>query len=268
MPDFAQSLMPSLQSIMDLARSTVNDMFPGIAGQNGRILSNDAAFTLPYLNEAFDTLQRKLRLEGVTFPDKVAILNNLVPLAQANPNISVYVGYNGYFDGLQMHATPMLPGDLLQPYWVKEQNVGSNVPFQPMGEPQGGVESVIQGPYLGVWDWRGYRIYMPGSLVAKNIQIRYKSGQPPIDVPASQFSVTKVNIMDSKTALAYMVASQYAVTRGAADITKLDAKAEDAISDMAQEYVRRSQGISYRRKPYGGSNSDDGGSMGQTGVNN
>jgi hypothetical protein len=244
---------------MDKARAFVNDSFPGLVNGvltpgAGRILTNDAAFTLPYLNEAFSKLQRKLRTEGVTFPDKTVILNNLTALAQSDPSVAVYVGYNGYFNGFQMSPVPMLPGDLLQPYFLEEQTVGTNVPFVPMAQPQEGVQSCIQGQRLGVWQWKGYRIYMPGSLVAKNIRVTYKCGQPPLDVAPSDFSTAVVNILDSESALAYYVAEQYALARGGADPEKMAAGAEDAINDMVQEWVRRGQSVTYRRQPYHGSN--------------
>lgn len=252
MPDFAQSFFPSLDQIMQLARSIVNDTFPGTGGQQGRILTNDAPFTLPYLNNAFDTLQRKLRNEGVTFPIKDNfILTNVTPVVTPSPNVQVYVGFSGYFDGTNQHPTPSLPNDLMQPYELWEQDIGSGLRFDLMSQSQSGLPSVIQGRYLSVWEWRNYQIVMPGSTVAKNLRLRYKSGQPPLNVLPAQFASTNVQILDSKTVIAYLVAAQYAEARGA-DATKLEAKAQDAIDDMANEYVRRAQTVPYRRKPYGG----------------
>src|SRR5207253_1601752 len=147
---------------------------------------------------AFRTLQRKLRLEGVTFPTKDnVILENLTSVIEVDSNVQVYVGYNGYFDGTTLHATPKLPSDLMQPKFLWEQTVGSGFPFQPMTTPNGQtLPSVSQGPYLGFWEWRNYKIYMVGATQIKNLRLRYRSGQPPLDIPAADFATTSINIAD------------------------------------------------------------------------
>jgi len=268
MATFQQSGFPTVEDVMNLARSIVNDMFPGINNTNGRILTDDAPFTLPYINSAFKSLQRKLRVEGVTFPIKDnVILTNLTPIAAPDPTIQIAVTYSGYFDGVQNHATPMLPPDLIQPLEVAEQTLGTNLPFSVMTEP-GSIHSMNQGNFLSVWEWRNYGIYMPGSLLAKNLRLRYTSGQPPLNIPSSSFASTSVNIVDSQEALAYLIAAQYALARGGAspDVAALKAQADEVIGEMALEFVRRSQGVQYRRPAYqssGGNNV----TLGSTGQN-
>jgi len=272
MPIIPSSGFPTVQTVMDLARSIVNDAFPGITATpgEGRILTNSAAFTLPYLNSAFRTLQRKLRNEGVTFPiqDNV-ILYNLTPVVQIDPAVQVFVGFDGYFDGTTMHASPKLPSDCMQVLVVQERTSGTDLPFVPMKQPQEGLTSVWQGSWLGMWEWRKYRINMVGSINTKDIRIRYQSGQLPISAPAADFDSTVINILDSEDALAYLVAIQYAQARGAADTALLQQKAAEVIDDMAQEWVRRAQTVNYRRPAYGGGGSGDqvGGAAGQTGGN-
>jgi len=257
-------------SIANLARSVVNDTFTGVNGQQGRIFTNDAPFMLPYFNSAFRTLQRKLRNEGVTFPIKDnVILTNMTPVVEVNNAVQVYVGYDGYFDGTTMHATPKLPSDLLQPYLVQEQTIGSGFPFTPMAQPEEGLPSAIQGPMLKMWEWRNYKIYMIGSTQAKNLRLRYQSGQPPLDVPAADFDTTAVGIIDCEDAMAFLMVGLYGASRGANPqvLLGLEQKADAAISDMALEYVRRSQTVTYRRTAYGEGGSNDGGNtnLGQAG---
>jgi hypothetical protein len=254
LPVFSQTGFPTVEEVISLARARVNDTFPGIAGAEGRILTDTAPFTLRYLNSALRKLQRKLRLEGVTFPirDNV-ILTNLTPVSAQDPSIQVFVGYSGYFDGALMHATPMLPSDLVQPLEVSEQMVGSNVQFTGM-TPMRGIPSVIQGQWLQYWEWRNYGIYMPGATQAKNLRLRYTAGQPPINAPASSFASTSINILDSGDVLADMIAAQYAFARGGAttELAALKEEIDDTISDMAQEYIRSAQSLVIRRIPYGG----------------
>jgi hypothetical protein len=273
MPSFDQAVFPTVETIMDLARSIVNDMFPGVGGQNGRILTDDAKFTLPYFNSALKTLQRKLRNEGCTFPIKDnVILFNLTPVVAIDPTVQTFVGFNGYFDGTAMHATPMLPSDCIQVVEVEEQTVGNTqMPFIPMTQPQGKLVSTFQGQFIKFWEWRQYQINMIGATVAKNLRIRYTSGQPPINAPPASFPTTVVNIIDSEEALAYLIAEKYAQARGVGPDVKEDIKNKiaETIDDMSTEWVRRQQSVTYRRAAYGdgGSDSNSGGTggLGQTG---
>lgn len=256
MPIIQSSIFPTLESIMDLARATVNDMYPGVGGTNGRILTDSAPFTLVYLNSAFRIVQRKLRNEGVTFPIKDnVILFNLTPVVQVDPNVQVSVGYNGYFDGTVTHPTPALPSDCVQPQALWEQIVGSGLPFVPMRLAQASIPSIFQGPYFGTWEWRNYQLFMPGSQSVENIRLRYTSGQPPFASLPQDFSTTQVNIIDSQEAIAFQVALQYGRARGAAPdaLQNVEAQFAEAIDDMAQEWVRQAQNTDKRRQPYGGS---------------
>jgi len=272
MPIANQAGMPTVEDVTTLWRSIVNDTFTGVGGKQGRICSDDAPFTLPFLNSAFRTLQRKLRIEGVTFPIKDnVILQNLTPVVRVDPAVQVYVGFNGYYDGTVLHANPRLPSDLMQPLFLWEQTVGTGFDYQPMDVPNGSVlPSVQQGPNLCAWDWRNYRIYMVGATMLKNLRLRYQSGQPPLDIPPADFATTSINILDCQEALANMMAAMYGRARGAnpQTIASIDQAVEQAIDDMASEYVRQSQGNPNRRIPYGngGSNNDGNGSLGQSGV--
>lgn len=266
MPNAQQSGFPTLGTIMDLARAYVNDSYPGVGGTTGRILTNGAPFTIPYINSALRVVNRKLRNEGVTFPIKDnVILNNLTAVAQADPSIQVFVGFDGYFDGVTMHASPKLPSDCLQVFDVWEQTVGSDQNFAPMVQPQGGLPSAFQTSWLGVWEWRQYRIYMIGSILAKNIRLRYLSGQPPFNSPPADFDTTPVNILDCEEAMAYAIAEQYARARGA-DPTAMTNGLNQSIDDMAQEWVRQQQNVNFRRPAYNGAGSNDNGTpLGPTG---
>jgi len=262
-----QSLFPSIDSVFQLARSIVNDTFTGVNGAQGRILTNDAPFSIPMLNSALRTLQRKLRNEGVTWPiQDNFILSNVTAVVAPDPAVQIYIGYNGYFDGTTLHASPTLPNDLMQPYMVEERTTNSGLPFTEMTQPQAGLPSTLQGSYLGVWEWRNYKIYMPGSTLTKDLRLRYKSVLVPLNVPSSAFASTSINIIDCEDALAYHIAAMYATARGAAAAEELYKMRDDAIFDIANEWVRRGQAVAYRRPAYSGSQQggSNGGQVGQT----
>jgi hypothetical protein len=82
----------------------------------------------------------------------------------------------------------------------------------------------------------------------------------PLDVPPADFAKTAINIIDSQEALAYHMAGMYANARGAQAVEGLLAQRDDAISDMANEWVRRGQTVRLTRQPYpsGGSGNVNG----------
>jgi hypothetical protein len=247
----ANGVFPLLQDIMDLARSIVNDMYKGVGNTNGRILTNDANFTLPYLNSAGRTVYRKLRNEGVTFPikDNVKLLN--IPIVDP-PSVQsqIEIGYDGTFNGQVMSPLPALPPDLVQPLVVRAQLANSQTPYCPLVPAQQGLPSGLQGPTLGPWDWRDYKICLNGSTQLWNLDLRYTSGLRTISAQPSQFATTRFSIIDSCDAMAYWVAVEFGQARGA-DTSKVEAKFTEAIADMALEWVRQQQERSFRRIPYG-----------------
>jgi hypothetical protein len=258
-PNFQQSNFPTIGEIMDLTRSIVNDTFPGISGTTGRIFTDDAPFTIPFLNSALRKVQRKLRNEGVTFPIVDGALLNAIPAVVA-PNSSVFIniGFSGTNNGTTNSPVPALPGDCMQVYSVRQRLSGSNLQFTPMQQSQGGLPSCYQGDGLGFWEWRKYAIWMNGSLQKYDLMIRYLSGQPPLNTPATDFDTTPIYILDCQDAVANLMAGMYGTARGVSDTTlaKTEADAQDAIDEMALEYIRRGQSVIYRRAAYSGSNNN------------
>lgn len=271
MPNAQPTAFPVIEDVTTLWRSLVNDTFTGLQGTQGRIATDSAPFTLPFLNAAVRTLARKLRNEGATFPIKDGIiLRAIPPVVQADPAVFINIGFNGTNNGTTTSATPALPGDCMQVYRVRQRVTGSNLQFSDMQPAQGGLTSGYQNQWLGQWEWRGYAIWMNGSLQTQDIEIRYLSGQPPINVPAADFASTPIYIIDSVEALAYQMAADYGAARGAnpALIQRVEGKADDAISDIANEWIRQGQTVTYRRESYqgGGSNASGNTSLGSTGT--
>jgi len=270
MPNVPNSAFPTIGEVMDLARSTVNDTFPGIGGTQGRILTNTAPFTIPFLNSAFRKLQRRLRNEGVTFPIKdYFIIEGLPPMEIPNTGSFCFVGFNGYFNGTRMFGNLRLPDDCMQVSVVRQRVTSSNLQFVPMMQAMEGLPSAYPQAWLGQWEWRGYAIWFNGSNQTQDIMIRYLTGQPPIQAPPADFNVTPIYILDSQDALGLMVAKQYGEKNGASaeQLNDCQTAIDEAIDEMALEYVRRAQTVSYRREPYqgGGSNQSGNTSLGSTG---
>jgi hypothetical protein len=267
-----QTQFPTVEEVMILARTFVNDTFPGLQGTQGRILTDAAPFTIPWLNHALRTLQRKLRGEGVSFPIKEQVLLGVPPVVKPDPGVFVNVGFLGTNNGTTSSASPALPPDCVQPLRVRQRQSNSGQPFRDMQMAQGGLPSTLQGAWLGLWEWRGYAIWMNGATSLYDLMIRYTSGQPPLSAslaPAA-FPTTNIYILDSQDALAGMIAKRYGAARGAKPeaLTDVQALVDDAIADIANEFVRQMQNGSYSRPSYGGGGSTEGtsGPTGQSGV--
>ena len=270
MTNVPNSAFPVIGEVMDLVRSICNDTFTGVAGTQGRIITNSAPFVLPFLNSAFRKLQRELRNEGVTFPIKDGfILGNLPPVEEAAPQKFCFVGFNGYFNGTRMFGNIRLPDDCRQVSVVRQRQTGSNLQFTPMGQSQEGLPSGFQNQWMGLWEWRGYAIHFNGALIATDLMIRYTVGQPPIAAPPADFDTTPIYILDAQDALAAEVAKLVGLKLGAnaQEIAEVKDMYEKAKDEMALEYVRRAQTVTYNREPYqgGGSNQSGNTSVGSTG---
>lgn len=271
MTNVQPTIFPTIEEAMDLARSMVNDMFAGANGAHGRILTDTASFTLPYLNSAISYVLRKLRNEGCTFPTINGwVLNNVPPVVQADPSVFIAIGYNGTYNGQTTVANPRLPGDCYQIYQVRQRVTGSNLPFSSVTQAQTSLVSGYQNNWMGQWSMSNFQLRLNGSLVAQDLMIDYVQLQPPINTPAASFSTTPIYIIDSTDAIAAHIAIQYGEARGGNPTVIASKKEyrEECISDMANEYIRRSQTQSFRRISYqgGGSNNAENTTLGGTGV--
>lgn len=256
---------PVVEDVMLLARSIVNDTWPGLTNTpgEGQILTNDPAvspFTLPFIKSATRSLYRALGNTGTPTFKKEVVLTGITPVSGPqgvgvpDPAVQVNLGYLGYFDGTNTNPNLTLPTDVLTMERMWERATGSNAPFQPMDQSQFGLPSRNQTDCLGVWESRTDAVWMCGSIQDRDLRLRYDAALPLVG-PNSDFTSTSIPILDSTDALAYMIASMYGIARGAAQAPLLDAKAQEEIRQMKNRQVRARQAVNYSRPPYG----DEGG---------
>lgn len=265
MPVIISGPYPSVQEVMDEARAIVADTYAGATNTpgEGRVLTNDAPFTLPYLNSAIRKLQRKLANNGqTTFIKDNVILTPITPVLTVDPAVQTFISYTGYFDGTNMNPDVVLPPDLLEPMELWERITGSNAPFVPMSQPPGGLPSAAQYNYLCQWEWRTDQINFIGSVNTEDIRLRYEANilqeiQNP-DSPENPFDEVTIGTIDCQDALAYEVAYMFASSRGSGAPPNLKADRNEAIDQMITRFVRRSHAVAYERPPY---NSGSGGQL-------
>lgn len=239
---------------MNRARAYANDSY---RQGKGRILTDQAPFSIEYLNGALEELVDKISNNGVVslIKDNV-ILGPLTPLAQTDPSVQTFISYDGYFDGTIMHDLPVLPSDMRVPQKLWERQVGSGLPFTQMRQPMEGLPSCMQTQYLRVWEYRQDRINFTGSLLTEEVRVRYESSLLTLN-NADDFANTEIQILASVNALAVLTVYHYAVARGAPAAQLMATDAEKHMRYIVRRYTRRAQSIPYNRRRFGSPVGDD-----------
>lgn len=257
----------SLETIMNLVRALVNDSQAGATGTpgEGQILTDNAMispFTQPFLNSSIRELYRELRNVGqpTLIKDNV-IIEGLTPinsprygLAQPDPAVQTYLGFTGYFDGLQLNTNISLPSDVITVERVWERENSTTNRFVPMTQPQFGLPSVFQGQMYGLWEWRNDNIWMVGALSTRDLRLRYWCSLPQFFSPTLDFAATYVPIIDCTDAVAYKTAVKYATMLASPNLKDLKEDAKEQMFQLKQQHVRRAQGVEYHRIPFANHN--------------
>jgi len=248
-------IYPTVARVMNRARAFVNDSYQGGAG---RILTNQKPFTVEYLNSALEELQEKIRNNGVITLTRDNVLIGPIPaIASPDPSVQIMLTYTGLYVNGQFLATPTLPADLAVPLEIFERQFGSGQRFEYMRQPQEGLPSIYQGPWLRFWEWREDAVCMVGSTSVMQLRMRYSALLPIIgpDVVGGTgeeaWATTSINILSSVNALAGIVAYKYALARRAEGAQSMAGEADRYVRLITNKYVRQGQHKRYQRKAYG-----------------
>ena len=250
MADVQTGTYPIADEVLQLSRALVNDM---LRTTGGRILTNTANFTLPYLNSAIRRVVRYMADNGapVLIKDNV-ILTNLTPTPSSDPATQVSVTANGYFDGVNQNAQPVLPADLILPLRLWERATGSQANFAEMTQPNDGITSQVPGSWFQNWEWRQDGIYLPGSTQAEDLRVRYAAMLASIGTNAD-LTKTSIPIRDGQEALAYAVIMQYGFARGSALRTEAETMMKEQCDLLISRQTRKDQRRVFRPSGFGSS---------------
>lgn len=243
MPFVASSAYVSVETITLLIRALANDM---IYSQAGEIITDDAPFLFPLLNDSLEWFQNEITNHGVSTFERETVLANVTPIATADPGVQVNISDTGYFDGVLNAAFPQVPPDLYVPIRLWERQSGTQDNWCPMTEYPNGLPSVQQGDRLGIWEWREDALNMPGATQTNDIRLRYTGVQGPF--------VTVNDILYFRGAtgpIAYKMLSSYLASKNP-DASKLAAaEAEQRLSQIATRSSRMKQRQYNSRRSYG-----------------
>jgi hypothetical protein len=255
----------SANAVMNRARAFVNDAFRGGAG---RILTNQAPFTVEYLNSALEELQDDIGNNGVITLEKDNVILTPIPaIASPDPAARVKVAYTGTFDGVNWQKTPFLPEDCVSVKKLWMRQTGSNLPFQMIGQSREGLSDQFpNNSFLTMWEYLTDMIVLTGASAVCDLRIRYECRQPviAIETPQNLWSDLQISILASTNALATVVAYLYARARGAAAAPQMQADGKLQVRRIVKRYTRRGQSIPYRRPAYDDGVSNSGGIGGST----
>jgi hypothetical protein len=297
MPIGYPTTYPAVQDAMILARSLVNDTFPGATATpgEGQILTNSSTispFTIPFMNSAIRKVYRKLGNSGVaTLIQDNYIVPGLTPVNGASgvgipdPAVQVALTYSGYFDGTNLNAALILPANCLSVLKMWERQTGSGNPFTPMVQAQAGLESRNQITYLGDWEWRGGSVtvasvpvfgdgvYMVGCVNAVDVRLRMSVSLPSsVSGSGADFANIFIPVLDCTDAVANYIAAFYTAARGEDDPdilgrSKIFTDAGDEyVAELINRQIRAKQSINYTREDYNNGSGSGSGGWGNTGA--
>lgn len=253
------SIYPVVEMILNRARVLVNDAYNNGAG---RVLTDIAPFTSQYLNMAVNRVQFKLANNGVpSFWRDNLILSPIQAVATPSPSTVIYVTYQGSDFGLGNVPGPALPNDLLVPWDVWEQPVGSSQAFVKMFHVQM-LPSRFQIALCREWTWEGDALKSPGATQDTNWRLRYEAVIPEVSpLPAGTtqaqaaiaYSGITVPIRMGAEAIAQRIAYFYEDARNddQESLTRRDANAEAEVDKLIEANARATQRQSVRRRRFG-----------------
>ena len=244
MPGVGTTPYDSAEYVLQIMRSLGND---AIQSLSGNLLSDNQPYVVPMLNSGYRHLQRKLVTRGFQALKKTMQMLNVLAVGLLDPGVQVSISYTGYFDGVQNHATPTLPADLLMPLRLWERQSATKQIFQPMFIARDGLPTRPQSIWLRDWVWQNDQIQMCGATQSNDLQIMYAAFLPDLvltPVPSN------VLILRAENALSYYTLAKWAEARGSALTADLFGRGDECLRDiLATEQLYKQRGNN-RRQPY------------------
>jgi len=268
---------PSLLEIADLVRSFVDDDKRGATGTagEGQILTNNTSgTTLPqsvtlqnFMNSAIREVRRDCGIMGQpTFiRDNYLLLglprvNSNLGVGVMNPATQQSLTFTGFFDGVDINPSFLLPADILQPLELWERLTGTVNPFSEMRQSSGSLRPRNQVNALIDWEWRGNSIWFNGAVQSRDVRIRYIGSLASLSASSIDWSATYVPIPDCQEAVADKIAVRYARRLGSPQVQDLTQQADRSMLRLRQTVVRARQRINNLRPEF------NGGGNNQTGI--
>ena len=234
-------------TILNLARARLNDTILSAAGN---LLSDSQNYTFTLLNGGFTHLQDDLANAGSAALTNEAVLPSLPIVSSTDPATQVFMSCQYFFDGTSYYSSPVLPFDCILPLRIWERQAGTQQIFSEIPPANDGLPDLTKTNYLRIWEWRNNAIYMPGSLVSRDLRVRYASYLPAIAASGTAL----VPLIRCSDALAHYVCAEFAFARGVPEATAVGnsflAQGQAAMKRMMNREARQQQRGNHRRRGY------------------
>lgn len=243
---------PIVQDVLNTARVRLNDAIQtpvgAPAGQiGGEVVSDNSIFTQQGVNAAWERFQEFLVANNFSRLVNTVNLDNITATAATDPGVFCYIDWTGYFDGVTLQPSPVLPQDLTTPLRLKERAHGSSgisAEFTPMEYVSNGLFGLPKQNRNFNWTWDSDKVKFPGSTQAMDMELRYVSFLPAFvdsGSPVVNWYDQPVPIMRCEDAFAWYIVSEFANSRGDMDGAAIDAKAEAAALKMVSRELQNDQ---------------------------
>jgi hypothetical protein len=248
-PSASSNPYPSIDLVMNNARSRVNDMINDAAGD---LLADDIPASQTYLTSAWNWLQRQCATAGVeTFKRELTIYGVPQRASQDVANQS-WITWLGCSDGVNQFEQPCLPQDMILPLSLWRRMSGTTSYFLLMLLANDGLPRVFD---TNIFDWREDGLYFYGDMWPQDFQLRYSAYRPTLDITKPQ---TTVPIMMCDDCMGWRIAFEFANARGSDQAPQLKGLADDAFTTIKMGSTQRRQRQNLRRQPYNRRNSGRG----------
>lgn len=265
LPPISASVMDLANTILNAARTRVNDKLSSLYPTGGKILDNTDAFTHQCFNNAWRRFQEYLANMGYTPLISEVVIENLPAVGSTDPASQVYINWYVFFDGVNYNTTPVLPDSLVHPLKVWERYSGQNMPFpdEPIECYLDGLPAYPKTTMNGCWEWRENSIYMPGAQQEVDLRIRFVKYLPDIvDIGNVRWFNQQVPIARCLEPMSWYVAFEFANARTPATDAEAAAqsgaaksfsdKAEGATKLIFNRDVKMKQRVTVSRQPRSG----------------
>ena len=270
---------PVLETVLNLARTRLND---AIASIGGEILTDSQPFTATMVNAAWRRLQAYLSNLGYSKYKRKFWAYGIPAVDSTDPSQQTMWTWTQYTNASGVvyapPVVPVFPADFIAPLVVKQRPTGTNQVFHQFPSAPDGLPEGMKRPWNWAWEWKNDAMYMPGSTYSMDFEIEYAaydydflvtnnvlgdSTQVPPIIPANM----AVPIMRSESALANYICAECAQGRTDADTAVFIGEAEkDAKLIMNNSDVKLKQRRPVQRKAYSGRRNTNGQLWGNAGY--
>lgn len=253
MPVVQTTAYGTVEDILLDARAIANDMaIPG-----GDVLTDNAPFSIPFVNQSYRRIQAYLAQYGVETYSTYTWLLNIPANTTGDPESRVIISDSGTEiitpsgANESSYANPILPDDLVAPVRLRERPNGTTNYAVLMRRPNDGVRSQDQAvgtTYLRQWEWIDDTIVLLGCSEAQDVELKYEKHLP---ILSSVDDTVPIRGVDN--AAAYRVAWAFGKSRGSVIADTFGAEGQVELDLLVNRSARERQRIRHRRRPYSGS---------------